>query len=368
MRTALYLITSVLFFFLSLAFIAVFPNKVLAEGTAFPCNRPNQLGIGVPTNNYQCAYTSNGCRNTAFTHYVYTTKGSTGAPGSGDPNNQYDQPWCDYNCAAPANVACQSSSSGGNQSSGGTNSSGSSSGGSCTDPGGNSLPSSMPGGDQTCILSSKGVGLLGSITNLLNSNGFHASGCTQGQLLTKWCNDIDQSGCQSTKASCSSLNNSSSGSNSGGNNAPSNPGNPNSTVNPASSGTSNTVTTQVGNPAATSGNCNGRYSLGNPIGNFGDPNCNFSKDGLFQILQQIDPGNANFWYYSVVPCESSYNPNAYNPYAKDPAGAFGLFQMGRGRNGQYDHGDVEWHSQPGNAVSYKNIVLGGSFAYWACAQ
>lgn len=126
--------------------------------------------------------------------------------------------------------------------------------------------------------------------------------------------------------------------------------------------------------------CGGIYTLNNPIGNFGDPNCNFSRSRLFQRLNALDPANANFWFFTVVPCESGYNPNAYN--AASTAGqALGLFQMGHAAYPQlgldyqiadpgteYDRGDVEWRTQASNAVNYNNQIIGGSFAYWACAQ
>lgn len=113
--------------------------------------------------------------------------------------------------------------------------------------------------------------------------------------------------------------------------------------------------------------CGGKYTLDNLLGNFGDPLCDFSKDKLTRLLQNLDSDNWKFWYYKIVPCESGYNPNAYNGNAVDPAGAWGLFQMGRGRNGQFDHGDVPWKEQSYNAVQY-NKLIGETFAYWACAQ
>lgn len=122
------------------------------------------------------------------------------------------------------------------------------------------------------------------------------------------------------------------------------------------------------NPSADS--CGGKYNLAsNPIGaNFGDPDCQFTKDALFTLLQSLDPTNANKWYYEIVPCESGYNPNAYNGSAVDPGGAWGLFQMGQGRNGQFDHGDVGWSSQASNAVTYNKDLINSSFAYWGCAK
>lgn len=119
---------------------------------------------------------------------------------------------------------------------------------------------------------------------------------------------------------------------------------------------------------ASADSCGGKYNLADtPVGaNFGDPDCGFTKDDLYNLLAQIDPSNADRWYFKIVPCESGYNPNAYNGAAVDAAGAFGLFQMGRGKNGQYDHGDVDWATQASNAITYNKDLIGSSFAYWAC--
>lgn len=120
--------------------------------------------------------------------------------------------------------------------------------------------------------------------------------------------------------------------------------------------------------------CNGKYDLNNPIAhpNFGDPICNFTKNDLYKRLLTIDPANASFWFSTVIPCESSYNPNAIQPpgVAVDPAGAWGLYQMGRGKNGQYDHGDVPWQIQTDTAVQYNNILFshGVGWHYWLCAS
>lgn len=115
--------------------------------------------------------------------------------------------------------------------------------------------------------------------------------------------------------------------------------------------------------------CSGRYDLAStPLGtNFGDPECNFTKDDLYLLLKSLDPASADKWYYQIVPCESQYYPLAYNGAAVDSAGAWGLFQMGRGKNGQYDHGDVAWQTQASNAVNY-NALINNGFAYWACAR
>lgn len=136
--------------------------------------------------------------------------------------------------------------------------------------------------------------------------------------------------------------------------------------------------------------CGGKYTANmskNPTGeNFGDPTCNFDKDGLHNLLRTEDPTNADFWFNEVVRCESGYNPNAYAGHAEigtpDPGGAWGLYQMGsstppgspppaEGRGGANDRGDVPWVLQTKNAVS-KGKQLGGTRAglarYWACAR
>ena len=114
--------------------------------------------------------------------------------------------------------------------------------------------------------------------------------------------------------------------------------------------------------------CDKKYTLNNPMKkNFGDPNCDFTKDGLSKLLKELDPKNADKWFNKIVPCESKYNPNAYAPFSHspDPAGTWGLYQMGRGLNGKNDHGDVEWKLQTSNAVNY-NKGIGGTFSYWGC--
>lgn len=130
-------------------------------------------------------------------------------------------------------------------------------------------------------------------------------------------------------------------------------------------------TTDSGFPP-TQDNCGGKYSLKNPLGNFGDPECGFQKDDLLILLEQQDPKNALFWFYNVVRCESGYNPNSWRdpnitPKTPDPAGAWGLYQMGRGRNGPYDRGDVPWQQQTINAVTYARGIPSIG-AYWACAR
>lgn len=122
--------------------------------------------------------------------------------------------------------------------------------------------------------------------------------------------------------------------------------------------------TTTNNPEPNDNTCNNHYNLNkNPLHkNFGDPNCEFvinpaaAKDKLLTLLKQkqLDPEHAELW--SQFPrIESSYNPNAWASPATgtpDSVGAWGLFQMGRGKNGQYDHGDVFWQNQTINAVSH----------------
>ena len=86
---------------------------------------------------------------------------------------------------------------------------------------------------------------------------------------------------------------------------------------------------------------------------------------MYQYLLQVDPANADKWF-AIILMESGFNPLAYNPNASDPAGAWGLLQMGRGRNGPSDRGDVDWQTQIANAVAYNNLI-GGSFCYWEAA-
>ncbi len=131
-----------------------------------------------------------------------------------------------------------------------------------------------------------------------------------------------------------------------------------------------TTPTRGGTNPATPDNCGGKYNLNNPIGNFGDPLCNFTKDELYNALKNIDPNEADYWFYTVVPCESSYNPNAY--FASSPAaGAYGLFQMGSGLGGVTDSGNTEWIHQVNNAVAHSRVLRGKSinpWTYWQCAE
>lgn len=129
-------------------------------------------------------------------------------------------------------------------------------------------------------------------------------------------------------------------------------------------------------------NCGGKYNLTSSLGrNFGDPQCNFDKNQLYLGLKIADPANADVWFNKVIPCESSFNPNAHagpQTGTPDAAGAWGLFQMGSanppgspppapGKNGPNDRGDVNWQVQMTNATAYGQKI-GDLGRYWACAR
>jgi uncharacterized repeat protein (TIGR01451 family) len=134
----------------------------------------------------------------------------------------------------------------------------------------------------------------------------------------------------------------------------------------ASGGTGGANTAYV--PPSTD-NCGGKYSTDMEDNallkkNFGDPDCNFSKDQLYTQLKQEDPKDAAVFYTIIVPCESSYDPDIWVPPAPglDPQGPWGLFQMGSskppglpppapGENGVNDRGDVNWQVQIINATT-----------------
>lgn len=112
--------------------------------------------------------------------------------------------------------------------------------------------------------------------------------------------------------------------------------------------------------------------------NFGDPQCELTtsgpeaQDNIFSYLKQIDPQNATTWW-TMVACESSYDPLSYNPNSHSSLGAYGLLQMnpstnpfsGDSRTGTSDIGDVPWEQQLQNAV---NIGKGEKYFsdYWGC--
>jgi len=133
-----------------------------------------------------------------------------------------------------------------------------------------------------------------------------------------------------------------------------------------------------GNVAANKSTCGGKYKLNSPLGNFGDPQCNFTKDQLHALIQQKDPKHLNDWYKIIIPLETggTFNPNSFNPNSTSAKssgtlGAFGLYQMnqaGKG-SGQYDNGSVVWSQQTDNAIQYNNALIqkGCDFRYWSTA-
>lgn len=167
-------------------------------------------------------------------------------------------------------------------------------------------------------------------------------------------------------------------------------------------------TTNYVPPAPSSNTCTDKYNFSswpnkNPVGNFGDPLCNFSKDNLYTQLLANRDGNkvvtnrsaglnglkyADVWFHLIIPYEatSSYTPNAFSGITAeqcrlDCGGAWGLFQMGSstppgqeptapGKNGIYDRGDVNWQVQIGKANDYNTIHLPPHliWCYWRHAR
>jgi len=148
-------------------------------------------------------------------------------------------------------------------------------------------------------------------------------------------------------------------------------------------------------PAPASNNCGGKYDFTswpdkNPLGNYGDPLCNFTQPSLSALISSLDPQNLYWWYNVIVPRETgwTYSPNSWadpnfaGQCSLDCGGAWGLFQMGSstppgqpppapGKNGIYDRGDVNWQVQTANAINYNNLVLklrNCYFWYWRSAR
>ncbi len=139
-------------------------------------------------------------------------------------------------------------------------------------------------------------------------------------------------------------------------------------------------------PTANTNTCNGRYTTDIQNNyllhkNFGDPNCTLitaaERNDLYNYIKQVDPANADWWFNTIIPCESGYDPNSWlSPQGgtPDPHGAWGLFQdgsseptpggNGNGLNGKYDRGDVEWHQQVFNAA---HLLQTNGSGYWACS-
>lgn len=121
-----------------------------------------------------------------------------------------------------------------------------------------------------------------------------------------------------------------------------------------------------GNVPHNNDTCGGKYTLNSPFQNFGDPQCNFTKQQMGQEMKQLDSSNYYTWD-CMASHESGYNPDAYNPNSTSGFGAYGLLQMnpeGKG-NGSYDNGTVNYPLQISNAINYNNKVIDHSFAYWA---
>jgi hypothetical protein len=107
--------------------------------------------------------------------------------------------------------------------------------------------------------------------------------------------------------------------------------------------------------------CGGKYDSDNsPQGNFGDPNCDFSEQALSDLLEQLDPDNADLWW-ALAFCESSFNPNAHNPNTPDPQGGWGMYQHSTGPDAAsgspFDNGRVSWRWQVINAVAHNRYTV-----------
>ena len=139
---------------------------------------------------------------------------------------------------------------------------------------------------------------------------------------------------------------------------------------------------------ATKDNCGGKYDFTdkhrdkNPLGNYGDPSCNFSKEKVAALIKEKDAKHLHEWYDMIIKRETggTYDPNVFaepagQQAALDAGGAWGLYQMGssnpagqdpsaKGKNGQYDRGDVNWEVQTTNAINHNTKVLKCNFKYW----
>lgn len=141
-------------------------------------------------------------------------------------------------------------------------------------------------------------------------------------------------------------------------------------------------------PQPETNNCGGKYDFSkwpelNSVGNFGDPQCNFSKESLGNLInvKEPNPEYANIWFNIIVPGEAvNYSPNTHAPPSSgtpDAGGAWGLYQMGSskppppgqpppapGNNGIYDRGDVNWELQTTNAIAYWKLIHCNFWSYW----
>lgn len=140
-------------------------------------------------------------------------------------------------------------------------------------------------------------------------------------------------------------------------------------------------------PPAPPESCGGKYSSTISKNNFlpmnyGDPQCNFDKDKLRDLLMRLENNNqefVNYWFVIIIPGESGFNPNAWAQPAGlqaelDASGAWGLYQKGSstppgspppapGKNGPLDRGDVNWEVQTANAIN-GNREAGCTFWYY----
>lgn len=119
--------------------------------------------------------------------------------------------------------------------------------------------------------------------------------------------------------------------------------------------------------------------------NYGDPNCELvkqdpngrwiiDKDKMLEGFKSVmPPKEAEGAFFCIVPTESNYNSNAWNPRststARGSSGAYGNFQMNEAKysnTGQpEDVGDVAWKQQAFNAYTWKNKYSGGKWRnYW----
>lgn len=151
-------------------------------------------------------------------------------------------------------------------------------------------------------------------------------------------------------------------------------------------------------------NCGGIYDFSqwpeeNPLGNFGDPLCNYSKEALFALLTRLDQRYVHSWEIIITrETGGTFSPNAFSGLTPeqieiDACGAWGLYQMGSsgeklpagsnflctpglappapGKNGIYDRGDVNWELQTSNAINYNRRILmpiNCDFWYWRSAR
>ncbi|MBP9716403.1 MAG: hypothetical protein KBD51_00515 [Candidatus Levybacteria bacterium] len=128
-----------------------------------------------------------------------------------------------------------------------------------------------------------------------------------------------------------------------------------------------------GGPPVVGGDCGGKYNSRNSErGNFGDPSCDHTKNAAADLMSQLDPANAPFWYL-VAECESSHWPNAFNGNAVRASGAWGMYQMGVESVTSYPYtgGNLPWRQQTEVAFKRETEVAetrqyNNPFDYWQC--